>query len=339
MYKPKYWTGYARSLGSGLRAGYRYAPIAKFIYNRTRSGVIPRRVIKSRRKLVVRRPYRKRRYKKSSVKKLTSKVSKLKKQVESNMSTYIKKERFYRDCLVANDGECNYTLKSFNYTTGLDAAIDAVKYFDPSVPGTLINVDMSVPTFQQQILFEKNYAKMLVRNNYSVPARVTLYLLHNKFDTSITPTTSISNSLTDMSNATITDSMVYPTDCHDFNDTWRIAKSKTDTLQVGGELSLSYASPSFKYDISLVDSHTSVYQKHFHACVLMVRVEGVPSHGQTSGVSQAKAGVDVFFDMIHRVKYPGGADLKYLEIVNSPDAITGNDVVSEWQHEQAQYAK
>lgn len=216
--------------------------------------------------------------------------------------------------------------------------IDAVKYFNPAVPGTLVSVDMTSPTFQQQIRFTKSYGRLDVRNNYSVPCKATLYILKVKSDTSISPESAIAASAADETNTTIVDRLLFPTDCHEFNDLWSIVKSKTFYLQPGQEASMNHSFPVFNFDPALADDHSDTFQKRFHSGYGMVRVEGVLAHGSTSGMTHSKAGVDCSFVQIHTVKYPAGVSVQYLEIVDAPTTIVGTCQLSQLDSEQATYA-
>lgn len=284
-------------------------------------------------------PPRKPRKAKSSKTNLRKQVSKIQQQLSTQMGTYTKKNRIYNSCITAGVGECAYVTNSFNSVTSLSAVIDAVKYFNPSVPGTLVSVDLTSPTFQQQVLFTKNYVKVNLRNNYSVPCIATIYILATKNDHSIAPDTSMSSSLTDMSNALITSPLIYPTDCHEFNDLWKIQKSVTRHLNPGQEVNLGHGFPTFKFDPPLMDDFSPTYQKSFHGSNIFIRVEGVNGHGATSGVNGLNAGVDVLIDEYFTVKYPAGVNVQYIEIVDAPAAIVGVHNVSQITNEQAVYAR
>jgi len=268
---------------------------------------------------------------------LKKQVARIQQQLSTQTGTYTQKTRVYGAVLTSAAGECAYHVQSMNSVVNLSAVIDAVKYFNPSVPGTLISVDMTAPTFQQEVLFTKSYLNCLVRNNYSVPCKVTVYMLRSKTDNSISPTTAMSSSLTDQSNATIASPLIYPTDCHEFNDLWRIEKSQTVTLQPGKEFTYSMASKPFKFDPPLADDVSTTYQPKYHGNACMIRLDGVLGHGATSGIKYLSAGIDYRFEKIYTVKYPAGINVQYTEIVDSQDTIVGSHVVSQLQNEQAPF--
>lgn len=254
---------------------------------------------------------------------LTKEVANLKRQVNAQNATYTKKARFFKTCSSAAVNEVCYESLDFNSASVLEGVIDAVKYFDPATPGTLINVDLSSPTFQNQVRFVKSYGRVMCRSNYGVPCKVDIYVFKAKLDTGITVETALSNGLTDSSNGTSTSPLIYPSDSHDVSDLFSIVKHKTCYLPPGGECILTHSFPAFNYDVSLTDSHTSAYQRYFHGSQMVVRVSGVIAHGATSGVTLSRAGVDITFERMHTVKYPAGVNTRYLEIDDNPDTAVG----------------
>jgi len=273
-----------------------------------------------------------------SVRNLTKQVRALSKTVNTDKALFIKKYRIMESLKIASINQVIYAARALNNVSVLEGVIDAVKYFDPNDPGTLITVNLATPTFQQKVRFTKSYLVGNIRNNYSVPCVVDCYFLNVKKDTNIEPDTAMSNSLADLSNAAITSPLIYPTDCHDFTDLYKIVKHKKQLLNPGQEFNFSGSCPSFSYDVSLSDSHTSSYQKYFNGSVMLTRVEGVMGHGQTSGVGQLKGGVDIEWRRIHHVEYEGGVNTTYIEVSDSPGNIEGNHVCSQLEAEQEQYA-
>lgn len=334
MYKPKYWNKYANSFVQGAKLGRQLAPYAAYAYKKYTGS--KKSVVSTKRP---KRQYKRKVQKNAKIiKDVARKVQKLSDQVSANTSTYIKKYRICDSLLCASSNVVNYAVIQVNTKPVIEAVIDSVKYFDPSVPGTLINVDLTSATFQQEVRFSNVYSRCQVRNNYSVPAKVTIYFCKNKKDTSINPDTAISNSLTDMSNALITSPMIYPSDMHEFGDLWSISKSSTMVLEAGQELVMSNSLPSFKFDISHADDHALTYQRYFHGSCYLIRLEGVVGHGATSGTSRGKAGIDYCVDRHHTVKYSGGSDIIYLEVSDNSETVVGNNTVSQLANEQATYA-
>lgn len=268
---------------------------------------------------------------------LKQKVNRIQKQLATSEGTYVKKTRYHDQILVANVNEVNYGTLSFNSTVSLESAIDSVKYFDPAAPGTLVTVNLAAATYQQSVRFVNTYGRISIRNNFGVPCNATMYILKCKTDTSITPTTAMSNSLADESASTIVNPQIYPSDCHEFNDLWRIVRSKSVYLEAGKESSISMSLPAFNYDVSRSDTQTSAYQKYFHGSAFLVRLEGVMAHGATAGYGISKAGLDVAYDTHYVIKYPAGVNVNYIETSHTTSAFTGTVQVSELDVEQGTY--
>lgn len=274
---------------------------------------------------------------KTNVKSLAKDVTKLKRSVHAVQTIYTKKSRSY-NTLRVNTNATNYVIAQLNADSVLSGVIDSVKYFNPAAPGTLVNVDLTSPTYQQKVMFNKSYISLVARNNYSVPCYVDIYFLTVKKDCSIDPDSAIANSFTDMTNGAITSAQLFPSDAHDFNDVWKIAKHKRKYLEAGQQLTLTGSCPEFFYDVSLGDSDTASYMKYFHGSVMLVRVEGVLGHGSTSGYGVMPAGVDILYDRIHKVTYSGGVGTEYIEVENNTAAISGTHQCSQLNNEQAPYS-
>lgn len=275
---------------------------------------------------------------KKTLKAVAKEVNSLKKKVAVLNTKYTKKYRTL-GALTCLTNQCAYQTLSVNSASVLEGVIDSVKYFNPSAPGTLINVDLTAPTYQNKVRFTKSYVGATIRNNFSVPCYVDIYMCVAKRDTSIAPETAISNSFTDMTNAVITNSPMYPTDAHDFKDLWKIMKHKRIRLDAGKEFTFSSVLPAFDFDVSLSDSQTESFLKYFHGAALLLRIEGILGHGATSGTGMMPCGVDYEFRRIHTVEYSGGVNTEYIELDDNTSAISGTHQCSQLDNEQAAYAR
>lgn len=325
------FVGAAGTLGTiytGARGLYRGAQFVRNKYAKAIRKPNPSRYPKQKKIL---RP-------KKTLKAVAKEVNSLKKRVSTMNTLYTKKYRAFGS-LTAATNQTGYVATALNNSGVVNGVIDAVKYFNPSAPSTLINVDLTAPTYQQKVRIVRSHLSYTIRNNFSVPCYVDAYFLKVKKDTSIDPDTAMSNSLADMSNAGLTSSQIYPSDCHDFKDLWRIIKHKRIRLDAGKEFIFSAACPSFEYDISLSDSQTESYLKYMHASCIMIRVEGIVGHGSTSGVDMMQCGVDYEVRRIHTVEYSGGVNTEYIEVDDNTQVISGTHQCSQLTNEQAAYAR
>lgn len=258
----------------------------------------------------------------------------LKKRTEQSLSTYIKKENSY-STVKSGNGTCDYLLLDINNITLTDAAIDSVKYFDPATPGTLVNVDLSTANVQNIVRVKNVWGRIRLANNYGIPVQMDVYVLRPKVDTAVEPEAAMTDSLAEMSNGSITDKSIYPTDCHDFNDFWAIEKHRRRVVQPGQTMSMSAYIRGYDYDVSFATDHSLEYQKQFGARVFFIRALGTTSHGATSGLGHTDAGVDIFMETTHTIRYPGGANIEYLEVVDATPSVVGARTVSIPANDQA----
>lgn len=268
-------------------------------------------------------------YSKANLPKIQKDIREIKRSLDTQMSTYVKKRIAPTAINIAAVNTVDYGWLNFNGKDVIEDVIDAVKYFDPSVPGTLITVDLTAPTYQNEVRITSCYGGIEVRNNYLVPVRFSYYWVMPKIDTNENPEDAVTNGLTDIASATVTSAALFPSDSMLFTKLWKIVKSDTKLLYPGQDCSASYAVKDILYDNSLVDTHTTTFQCKMKSFALLMRIEGVPCHDSVTGnVALSRAGVDVVYKRYHTVKYPGGADIKYIEVSDGLQAIANTPNVS-----------
>jgi hypothetical protein len=275
------------------------------------------------------RRFKKRRYKRKS--RVWREINKIKKDVESGMGTFQKKVRV-ESRVLSGVNAVNHSFSAAVNITGIEGAIDNLPVFNPSLPGTYTFVDFKSGTQKKEVLI-KAHSKFLVKNNYNSPAKVSIYLVFPKNDTSITPTTAMTAGLNDISGnpatLTITSPMIYPNHSPQFRDLWSIKKQQTKVLEAGQVMSMSNTTPQFQYDPSFADDHNLQYQRRYMCHGYLVRVEGVLGHDTSAderGILQA--GIDCSNQITYTVRYEAGADIEYLEVDDTFDTFTGAGVVA-----------
>lgn len=305
----------------------------KMVYGRKRYNNSGRRY--NKRKFTGKRKrsysYKKRPYKRTRTASVRRQLNTLRRRVESGMGTYVYK-RIANGTITNSSTGIEFGSYHASNKTKIEAAIDALPVYD-STTGNTSNVDFTLGTTQKEVEIAKTYSKIILRNNYLKPARLDLYVCHPKSDTNIVPKTAITQGLTDQGGAAGTEPMLYPTDSMQFRDLWKIAKKKTCVLNPGQECVFTHSGGSFQYDPSFADSHTLEYQSRWKSHSYLIRIQGVPSHGATSGEGLSDAKVDCIFETHYTIKYDAGADLYNLEFDDQQDLV-GNATVGMMDVEQ-----
>lgn len=277
------------------------------------------------------RRYRKKRRRRSyrgtrQVAQLRKQVRTLQRRVQAGLGTYVYK-RMASASVSAADKAVQVGSYEASNVSKIQGAIDALPVYDPTT-GVLTPTDFNSGTIQKQVEIAKTFSRVTCRNNYEKPCKVTIYLCSPKSDTSLNPVTTIDNGLSDvgssLSRSTI---MIYPTDSSQFKDLWKIRKRTSRFLMPGRSVRLTNFCRSFMYDTSFEDSHGLQFQSRWYAHVYMIRVEGVPAHGATSGEGSSNAKVDCLFETHYTIKYDAGADIYRIE-VDDNQTMTGSSVVA-----------
>jgi len=268
-----------------------------------------------------------RKIKKGKVGNLASQVKELSKRIESLNTTLTYRWRSSSDIVSASNNQSAQSTVSCHNLTDIETVLGNLKYFNPSVPDTLITVDFNGAVSKQVRM--QQYSKMILRNNYQAPVNVRIYKVTNKVDTNLTPTVAFTNGLADIGNPSATSCLVYPTDSPQFNDLWKIQDTKKVVLQGGQTVEMSHSTGWFDYDPSVSDSHASTFQKSFKAYCYLVRVEGTVGHDNAADEQGTlRGGVDMQLNRTYKVKYNGGVELDYIIVFDDGDTFTNTPVVS-----------
>lgn len=218
-----------------------------------------------------------------------------------------------------------------NDVNQIEAALANLRYYDPSNPGTLITASGATGTFSR-FYKVKTYMKITIRCNYQVPCLINVYKYAVKTDTSIPPTTALTNGLADVGNPSATSTVVYPSDSSQLGDLWRLIESKKMLLKPGQEVSFAISFPEITYDPSIYDSQAIAYQKRNHCCAFLVRAQGVPSHDSSTSTQYgiSGAGVDILQKKVLKITYDsGGPSIETIVVSDSLDTQTASAVVSQ----------
>lgn len=270
-------------------------------------------------------PRRRRRKVQTFPKKVKKQIKELKRIAEADMGTHIERERSVARAL------CGVNAMSMSgYSVMGNAAIERMlaklKYYDIATPATLVTASGVTGTYTKDFYISRCYSKFTARNNYQVPCKVKIFFCTPKTDTSITALSAFTNGLTDAGNPTVTSPLVQLTDSPQFGELWKIASSKSVTLQPGQECVLTNSFKEFQYDPSLVDSQTLAFQPKYGANNVLLRLEGVLGHDSVEATEQTtlQAGLEVMYETTLECKYAAGIDLYTVSILNNADTTFTN---------------
>lgn len=267
--------------------------------------------------------------KKTGLSKVKSQLKTVSRKVNANLSTHTYRLRnVNRHIATANQQDTS--INNMSTASTLDNSVAALRFFNPSVPGTLITADLGASTYAQGITIKKIFSQVVARNNYNVPLNLRMYICVPKVDTSISPTSAWSNGLTDQNNPSIYYPNVYPTDSKQFNELWSIDSSKKVLLNPGQQCVMSFSSARpFSYDPSLEDNHGFTYMKDWYPAVCLTQIHGVIAHDSAlDEQGSIGCGIDVVVDTTIKIEYnAGGPPLDDITVSNASATPTNGFVV------------
>lgn len=275
---------------------------------------------------------RQRVYKRRGVKRKREPIAKqlrdIRRKLNATTTTYVWRKRAYDR--VESSGNNVSTKASFsgNSLTYVEQAIDSLKYYDPSAPSALVSADFTSGSYNKQVMLSGN-SRLLVKNNYTVSCKCTVYVVVPRGDTSITANTAVENGWTDVGLLFTTGVNQYPEDSLQFMQMWKIVKKKKKILKIGQAMTAGFKIREFMYNPALADAHTETFQPRYQAHQYLIRVEGILAHDNSlDQQGLLRGGVDVQIDTTIVAKYDGGADIKFVEIQDDGAQFTGTAQVN-----------
>lgn len=216
------------------------------------------------------------------------------------------------------------TVQGFNVNgvSTFETVLGQLKFFNPATPGTLTTADGAAGTYQRNVRFESQHARLTCRNSYQTPMNIKIYLCHVKDDTSVAPADAWSTGVTDGSNlADATYIGTYPSDVNMARDLWTWKVIKNVELKPGQSVSVSHTAKPCEYDPSLTDAHADVYQREYKAFAFVTVISGVMGHDTvvTNEQTNVAAGFDYELARSFKVTYQAGININYVYVNDSRD--------------------
>lgn len=269
---------------------------------------------------------------KASKKGLKSRVQKIEKFVATQTSSHIQRDRDANtiSCLVR---KVEHFCFGINELSTIKTACDALKFFNPSAPATLITANIEASLFAQDIQIS-SYQRFSLKNNYGLPAKVTIYECYIKADTTIGALSAYGNGLANIPSGlgayAKTNPQLYVNDSAELNKLYRVKKVKTAILHPGQGCSVSMNRPMIDYKPAVADNHTSEFQRALKYGCFMIRIEGLIAHDTTADEQlHTVAKLDYEWVKVYTVKYSsGGNDLHDIEVIDDTSASFSNGPIS-----------
>lgn len=196
----------------------------------------------------------------------------------------------------------------------------AMRFFNPSAPTVLITADPSTATYAQEIEIMNIHSSVEFKNNYMVPAHVTVYTCVPRITTDTGPVATITASIADQSTATspVTAAALglYPDDFEMLRDRWKILKTQSKVLRAGDSMHCSHNTGKYCFKPAEADLDADAYIKGVSVTYL-VRLHGAVAHSNASNWGRAQAAIDFVKTNRYKVEYDSGGvaleDISYTD--------------------------
>lgn len=257
--------------------------------------------------------------KKSSIKK---RVSRIEKRL-SNLTSKLK----YREVETQASTSSNQQVYSGiigNSIAVCDRALARLRYYNPSVPGTLTTADGSTGTYDRTFKIRGKMVRTY-RNNSNFDQHVTWYVYVVKDDTSVSVGSAWSQGLTDKSNTTFQSPFVDPDDSEIVKSLYKKVKAEHRVVKPGDTFMCQHVAPWIEYNPSVMDTQTEAYQKVNQCYEMLCVVAGTIVYSAASLTSAARGPTQYNIETIEELTVlynSGGPALKYIHVEDGRPSFT-----------------
>lgn len=265
--------------------------------------------------------------KSTTIASISKKLRKIQRHVNNEQATHTHR-RLDISQLIAPAYVVTYGDYDKGNLTSLHLACAALRYYNPGT-NALVTNDAGAGTYNNEVLITVS-RKLVIRNNYQVPANIQVYSQTPKVDTSIAPYQACVNGLADQGGVAITSPLVYYSDSEENKAYWYSKKLKDMIIQPGQQVMVSHQTKEFPFDFSNADTHALQYQKKLGAHVFTVRLQGVFGHDSVAAaeVATLSAGLDIAQYVTYKIVYDAGKSLSDFSISNNQSTFTNGGLVS-----------
>lgn len=209
-----------------------------------------------------------------------------------------------------------------------------LKFFNPSVPGTLITADNSIDTVQVNVRY---YGKslLILRNNYGFPVKLTVYLVRPLQASSSTVVTQASSAGTALGITTWETSLMHFLEdvkgAYPYKQYWKTLKKHKFELEGGGEARVGFTTKMTQKAGTSFETAATYAPKRGEIHYL-VRISGHVAHDSDDTKAATEQGIaPARLDMVRYnnlvARYNGGASHKYYLTANSLNSFTNGAVM------------
>lgn len=251
-----------------------------------------------------------------------SRISKLQKAVAGMDS--VLKVRSVDSTRISAGTEQSYQGEVMLTKSGIETAMANGRFYNPSVPGTLITADLSTGTYSR-IIKCRGHQRMRVANNTTVGYYCDIYVFECKDDSDTLAGAAWDAGLTDVGGLSSSSSMSFIEDSALLKSLWRKKLKKTYYVAPGEEVSCSWTSPYFLYNPANKDVDTDAYQRSFHTFEMLAVLRGKICHSAatTTNVKIGDQAADVSIYREYEFRYDsGGPPLKYIVATDNQPAVS-----------------
>lgn len=257
---------------------------------------------------------------------LRTTVRNLARSLKSDQATHIHRySAVVQDTVAVNRQE---VATVFDLTaTHVENAVSYLRYYDPTVPGTLVTADAAVGTYQRDIHIASIFDEVSVQNNFQIPVEMKFYMCYPKNDTSQTCVSAYSQSITDQvvtGGTGVSSFGLELNDCKQVTDAYNIKLAWKGILQPGRTKRFYNATKAFDYSPALFDQHNLAYQKKWGGMQYVALIRGLPSHDNTTTtfVGNTNGGYDAVLRRKFTITYDAGVNLYDISFDNNQDAVS-----------------
>lgn len=214
----------------------------------------------------------------------------------------------------------------------LQAVIAQMRFYDATT-NSYLQKDPELKS--TRLKFTNIMSKMTLKNNYTVPVNVAVYVCRVNSDDANTPSVAFGNAVADQVTfitnpaATAAESNhIYPSELSMFKKQWKIIQTKKRMLLNGQSMNVSAMLKDLTYSADWFDEFTIIDSRKIKATTFFVRVTGVLGHENVTPISKVgsvEGSVDVQTKFYATMRYNGGGPGITYTVIDDQSTLVAAD--------------